>query len=128
MIAQVIHIGSGGDHIDFQLAQQPGEPPVELALAEVTAVGLITKVVGIGKFLGADHPVANPNAPGEILGFLELTGGQAIGNSRHGNCGIAKGLVSCLGDNRAVNSSGIRNGHPAVTLQGVEQLLTPGDQ
>ena len=105
MVAQIVRIGTRGDHVDPELPDQPGKPPVELALAEVAAIRLIAEVVRVCKFLGTDHAVADTDPAGQFLGLLELSSGQAVRNRRHGNRGIPNRRVRRLSDDCAVNPS-----------------------
>ncbi len=103
VVAGVVGVGPRGDHVGPERAEQPGEPAVELALAEVAAVGVVPQVVRVGELLGADHSVADADPAGQRLGLLELARGQAVGNRRHGHGGVAQRHEGGLGDDRAVD-------------------------
>ena len=72
--------------------------------------------------------MADADPPGQLLGLLELARGQAVGDRRHGDRGVAERLMSGLGDDRAVDPPREGDRHPAVPAQGLEQPITVGDQ
>ena len=64
---------------------------------------MVAQVIRVGELLGADHPVADADLPGQLLGLLQLARGQALGDRRHGDRRIAQGVIGRLGDDRAVD-------------------------
>ena len=123
MIAQVVGVGARGDHVGIELAQEAREPAIQLALAEIAAVGLVAEVIGVGELLGADHAMADADRAGELLGLFQLAGGQAVGDGRHGDRGIAQGLIRGHGDDGAIHPARVGDRHPAVTAQGLHQPI-----
>ena len=123
MVAGVVGVCSRDDRFDPELGKKPRESAVKLALAEIAAVGLVAKIVRVGELLGADHAVGDADPLGQLGGLFEFALREAIGNGGHGHGVVAQGDLGGLGDDSAIDSPGICNGHPAITFEGREQLV-----
>ena len=62
IVTHVVNVRPGNNHIGSQLSQHPLQPPIQLALAKVAAISIVTHIIRIGKLLGADDPVGNADS------------------------------------------------------------------
>ncbi len=79
MIPSVVEVRSVDDDVDPQLGQHPSQQRVQLALAEVTAVGRIREIVVVEKLTRLQYPMPDPNAlPAHRLVELPVPGSPAV--------------------------------------------------
>ena len=111
-----------------QLGDHLLDAPVKLALAEIAAAAVVAQVIRVVKFRGYDNMMGDADKSREPDGVGQLGARHAGAVSGYGQCPVAEGQKSSLGDDGAVDAAAQGNGHRAVTAQNLQQAVVFGRQ